>query len=171
MREEEVHGFLDEIRGQDSKVRLQRGRALRSVRAVHPRVDLCGQAGRSLCFAQFADDLGPGSLGTLLLWDGIVAAVQGSCLTVAARIDAIALHLSAMAGVTGPLDGRRHDVCLGWRGQCEVDDNVQEKERLSENRFDGASTMAATTTIAARICDRRSYGLAGRIYNNRVFVE
>ncbi len=107
--EKEVGAFLDQLVRQQTR---SRGKSLAGIRAadtVHSILDLGVEAAR-LSLAQFADDLGPGALGALLLRNSIVCARQLRGRAVTTRVDAIAFDLSAMAGIARPLHGRRHVV-------------------------------------------------------------
>lgn len=110
MLEEELRALLDRVAGQQAR---SRGEAVGCRRgrwnAVHAGLHPGGETRQSLGLAQFADDLGPRSFGTLLLGDRIVSAGQRGGGTVAARVDSIAFHLAAMAGIARPLDGLAHD--------------------------------------------------------------
>lgn len=108
IREEELDAFLDHFLGQQTRRRGKRGTAWRRTDAIQSIRDFGGEGRLSLGLAQFADDFGSRSLGSLLLRDGVVGTGELGGGAVATRIDSIALDFAAMAGVAGPLDRSRH---------------------------------------------------------------
>lgn len=71
-------------------------------------MQLRGQRGLALRLLEFVDDLGAGALGALFLRDRIVGAGELRCRAIAARVDAVTLDFTAVAGVARPLHSRRH---------------------------------------------------------------
>jgi hypothetical protein len=107
VREEKLDAVLDHVVREEARSGRERRAARRTVDAVQSVRNLGGERGLSLGLAQLANHLCSRPLGPLLLRNGVVGTGQLSAGAVATRIDAVALHLAAVAGVAGALDRRR----------------------------------------------------------------
>lgn len=161
MVEEKLRALLNHVAGQHAR---SRGEALGcrwAWNAVHAVLHLGGKARLSLGLSQLADDLCSRSLGTLLLGDGIVGAGQLGGRAVAARVDAIALDLAAMAGVARPLDGLGHGDEGSWGEEIRHEVVLGEADRIAEN---GGAIWGTLRLIAAA---EKTNRLGPRVFGDR----
>jgi hypothetical protein len=77
--------------------------------AVHSGLDFDGKTRQALVLSKFTDDLGARTLRALLLRNSIVCALNVGGITVSAWAVRIALDLSTMASIAGPLLDSTHD--------------------------------------------------------------
>lgn len=104
----EFDALLDHVLGQEARRGSQRRTAGRTGDAIEAVRNLGGEGRLALGFTKLADHLRTRALGAFLLWNGMVGTRQLGGRAVATRIDPIALDLSTMAGVAGPLHRGRH---------------------------------------------------------------
>ena len=108
IREEKLDAVFNHVireepgRGRESRTTWRTVDAVQSIR------DFRRESTLSLCLPKFADHFCSRAFRSLLLRYRVVGARELSRGAVSTRVDAVAFHLSTMAGIAGPFDRRRH---------------------------------------------------------------
>lgn len=108
IRKEELYAILHHVAREEAGRGRESRTTWRSMDSVETILDHGREGGLSLGFPQLADDSRSRPFRTLLLRDGMVGTGELGRGTIAAWVDSVAFDFSTMAGITGPLDRRRH---------------------------------------------------------------